>query len=490
MNKKNDKTKNYNKFSKKVDYSEYIDTDNNNEINDDENQKNILIESTEIPNDYIDTDDYQNNNEEDNYIYDINSEAEIYNFKKYDDREYGPFTDSWVHDNNQKNDIITDIELERQKIVDYLMSIEYPPQRSEGWFKQRDTIISASDGGSVVGSNKHEQPYKFIIKKVFGSTFKSNEFCYHGKKYETPATMIYENRMNVKVYEFGLVKSKKYKFLGASPDGIIGKYKKDGKSLTNKVGRMLEIKCPFIRKIKHDGEIIDHQVPIYYWVQVQLQLQCCELDECDFWQCKIYEYDDREEFLNDTSQNEPWRSRHNNLEKSCLIQLIPKNSVIPDFDINNKEHKEKYFNNIYENAIFIYPDELELGPKKLKEWENKTIEDIKTNEKYKDYIYDRTIFWRLDNSSSVTIQKDNKWFNDNIELLEKMWSYVEFYRNIQNIDKRNELFNFVNSDKLKTNKKVMKLIDYHFNNIPTDSLLKLKSKKKKKKINYIDCTDI
>ena len=32
-----------------------------------------------------------------------------------------------------------------------------------------------------------------------------------------------------------------------------------------------------------DGEICPH----YYWVQVQVQLECCDLEEFDFWQCSI-----------------------------------------------------------------------------------------------------------------------------------------------------------------------------------------------------------
>lgn len=395
----------------------------------------------------------QDNSKNKNGEYDYDNET--YKHIKYTDVKYGPFTESWVHDEKQYDDELEEIHIQRQKIVQGLMEIEYPAQRSEQWFKDRDTLISASDGGCVVGVNKHESPYKFIVKKVFGSTFKSNEFCYHGKKYEQIATMIYENRMNVIVHEFGLVRSKKYSFLGASPDGIVKFHKADGIHVTNRVGRMLEIKCPFIRKIKHDGEIKDHQVPIYYWVQVQLQLQCCELDECDFWQCELTEYNSREDFINDTNPDEPWRRIKNNLEKGCVIQLIPK--------ARKKEIEDgNYLNVIWEDAIFMYPDSIEWGPKKIDEWIEKCKKIIKTDEKYKDFEFDKEIYWKLETSSSVTVLRDEEWFSENLPILKKMWDYVLFYR--ENPIKKEELQKYLDNLEYKSNAKIMKFIEDHYNN--------------------------
>ena len=59
---------------------------------------------------------------------------------------------------------------------------------------------------------------------------------------------------------------------------------------------MLEIKCPTRRKINSTGEVKGVICPIHYWDQVQIQLACCDLDECDFWQCDIKEYPTKELF--------------------------------------------------------------------------------------------------------------------------------------------------------------------------------------------------
>lgn len=149
-------------------------------------------------------------------------------------------------------------------------------------------MITASDGGTIVGLNPYEHEFGFIAKKVHGKPFETSVDCYHGKKYEQVATMAYEYRMNVRVKEFGLCQHPKYTFIGASPDGIVSEYKlktKDGRtwdeiekevelikkeenkikymdrygSKTKYVGRMLEIKCPMRRKI-----LMDENAPEVY----------------------------------------------------------------------------------------------------------------------------------------------------------------------------------------------------------------------------------
>ena len=34
-----------------------------------------------------------------------------------------------------------------------------------------------------------------------------------------------------------------------------------------------------------------------YWIQMQIQLEVCDLEYCDFLECKLKEYDDEEEYL-------------------------------------------------------------------------------------------------------------------------------------------------------------------------------------------------
>lgn len=405
------------------------------------------------------------------------------------DKKYGPYGTDNYHSNNTQDDQISDDILRRTRVYRELASRYYPAQRSKEWFEMRDKMITASDGGTIVGVNPYEQPFSFITKKVFGKPFETNIDCYHGKKYEQVATSIYEYRMNVKVKEFGLCQHPKYSFLGASPDGIVSEYKlktKDGRTWdeidaeailidkiedkhefiehhcikTKFVGRMLEIKCPFRRKILMDDNIVEVYgvhgekitdlkkdckkgiCPSYYWVQVQLQLQCCDLDECDFWQCEVNEYADKDDFLDDTDPEHPWLSRQHGHEKGAVIQLMPIDQI------NNPGMK--YLDRIYNFASFIYQPRIDMTPVEIDTWINKTLHNL--NKTHTGMVFDSIKYWKVIASRNITINKDDKWFADNLDMFRKLWDYVEYFR--ANKDKGKLLKRYINTFPLDYYKKI------------------------------------
>lgn len=382
------------------------------------------------------------------------------NYVKRSGKDHEPYGDQWIHD-EQVDDEIT-LELEKRAVqYDKLRAIKLPKQRTKAWFDMRENKITASDGGCVLGVNHYNPIYEFIYKKTLPTPFQSNKACYHGKKLEQCATMVYEYRMNVTVADFGLMGHPVYDFLGASPDGICNRYKKDGIHKSRYVGRMLEIKCPQTRKIYKTGEIIDHICPIYYWVQVQLQLECCDLEECDFWQCDIAEYLTRNEFIEDTDVHEPFRSKQTGYEKGCLIQLLPKKRI-NDFmeekiTIEDGEETKKYIKNndkydkiVYEDASFIYAPEIEMSPYECDIWVAKTMMDISNNSEYEDRVFDRVIYWKLQNSCCVTINRDRQWFAESLPKLKQVWDYVVFFRN--NKDKLDLWDKFIKTQKFDANR--------------------------------------
>lgn len=363
---------------------------------------------------------------------------------QYTEPEYGPFGSQWAGD-NQTDDVPTPEVLVKREVFDVLRAIISPAQRSEGWFAKRDGAITASDGGCVLGVNKYEPAYKFLLKKVLGSDFTGNEACYNGKKYENIATMIYGYRSNVQIDEFGLLIHPKYSFLGASPDGIVNHYKLDGIHKTNSVGTMLEIKCPLSREIKTSGSVLEI-CPEYYWVQVQLQLECCDLDVCDFWQCKLYEYESRSEWLADTSPTEPYRSAKSNFEKGCVIQLLPLKKI-------DAVASYKYNSVVYNDSIFIYPPKVEMSPYECDVWVSEQMAQIHENPAYADYYMDRVIYWRLEKSSCLPIKRDRAWFEANLPKLREMWDYVEYFR--AHRDDMSIITRYIESLSQKRNEKIM-----------------------------------
>lgn len=396
------------------------------------------------------------NNESEMKAIEITEEQPMYTYPdnkpfKYTKRtsdKFEPFGTQWYHD-EQVDDMLNDTCLALEKQFDIVRAIKVPDQRTPEWYEMRDGKITASDGGTVLDQNHHDYQYKFILKKVTDQPFLSNKFVHHGKKYEDIATKIYEYRMNVLTEEFGLIGHPKYSFLGASPDRICGKYKLDGIHRSKYVGRMLEIKCPLVRKINMDGDIIDHICPIYYWIQVQLQLECCDLEECDFWQCEIREYDSRDEFINDTDPNEPFRSKETQFEKGCVIQLLPKNKME---DIINGKHDDV----VYDSAMYIYPPHVEMSPYDCDIWIAEKLGEINTNPKYKDYFFDQVVYWKLVISKCVTINRDRVWFAENLPKFKQMWDYVLILR--KNKDKVKILVDYIDSLTIKKNKPIMEVV--------------------------------
>lgn len=364
------------------------------------------------------------------------------------------------------SEITPELYEKRSKIFEQIRSIILPEQRSPEWFAMRNGKITASDGGAVVGKNKHEPQYNFILKKVLGSTFETGEACYHGKKFEQVVTMMYEYKNDVYTEEFGLLGHPEYYFLGASPDGICSPFKRDKITPTPLVGRMLEIKCPLMRKIKYEGDIKDKICPIYYWCQVQLQLECCDLDECDFVQCNIEEYKSREDWLNDTDDEFDFKSKKYGLERGVIIELL--SAKLSEDDFTDGEVK---LSTVYNQASFIYPPKIDMSIDELDNWILNEINNLKPTVKLH-----RIIYWRLIENNCTLILRDNQWFKDNLETLRTIWSYVEFLR--LNVDVTNEWKNFIDNLNMKSNDKIIK------------KLVELIEIKKHGYENYIKLTEI
>lgn len=377
--------------------------------------------------------------------------------------KYGPFGTDNLHD-TQKDDVYGDDEKRRAAQFDVLRAIELPPQRTDAWYAMRNGMLTASDGGTVLGLSKYDPEYTVYVKKISKQPFESNLYCYHGKKHEEIATMIYERRMNIKIDEFGLMQHPVHKIVGASPDGICNGKKLDGFHKSKFVGRMLEIKCPYSRKIKMEGDVKGEICPIHYWVQVQLQLECCDLDECDFWQCKITEYQNRDAFLEDTDPDEPFLSKSHGLEKGCLIQLMPKMSLkefkheqLKEGFGEDKVNNMTYDDMIYTHAIFLYPPRIEMSPFECDRWISDRISQFHFDDLYDKWHIDKVIYWKLELSHNVTIPRDRAWFAEVLPKYRTAWNRILFLR--ENKEQRELLLEYISTRKRKYNDDIMKVID-------------------------------
>ena len=306
--------------------------------------------------------------------------------------------------------------------VKKLINMPQLQQRSPEWYAARPNFITASSAANLLIRDKKTcgtyvktygledifdfdkkccNPYstkvQYYLDKCIGSKFKGNIATYHGQKYEQVASDIYSNMVNEDVLEFGLIIHEKYPWLAASPDGITPS------------GVMLEIKCPYRRKI-------NGITPLVYWIQTQLQMEVCDLEKCDFAEFEFIEFSSKEEW-EDTVLDIDF------LHTGIIIQI----EKITDSDIPNPEDNE-----------YIYPPrELINNDFAINEWVETEID--KLNNSIKEQFTDKRkfsrVFWKVKSQYIKTIHRDREWFENTKPVFIKEWNKIEFYKKNDNYKK-------------------------------------------------------
>jgi putative phage-type endonuclease len=163
---------------------------------------------------------------------------------------------------------------------------EFLKQRTEEWFAARKNMITASEASVVLDCNIYQSSYDLLIKKLYQVDKEiSQEATEWGNIFEPIAIQFYEFIKKEHVLSMGLVPHSIYKWLGASPDGLLLS------------GKILEIKCPITRSISGD-------IPLPYWIQMQIQMEVCNIDTCDYLECQFYQYKNESEYSKDITSEE------------------------------------------------------------------------------------------------------------------------------------------------------------------------------------------
>ncbi len=182
--------------------------------------------------------------------------------------------------------------LENQKHGIYLQ------QKTDAWYEARNNMLTASDCAAALDCNQYESSRELLIRKTslgVGSSESSPAVAW-GNMYEPIARDFYAAQIGCVVHEVGLIPHREYPWLGASPDGVVC-------GIGGKSGKIVEIKCPVTRKVTGD-------VPYPYWIQIQIQLEVCDVDVCDFVDCE-FEVCDEEQYTRAKGAkglmlNKPW----------------------------------------------------------------------------------------------------------------------------------------------------------------------------------------
>lgn len=295
--------------------------------------------------------------------------------------------------------------------IDILRNKPQPAQRTSEWYSNRYNLITASNAYKIFESQAmknqliYEKCKPLASLDPLGQTDEEFKFVnvnsplHWGQKYEPVSVMIYEEKFKTIIEDFGCIKHDKYNFLGASPDGI------NVDETNERYGRMLEIKNIVNREI--DG------IPKKeYWIQMQLQMEVCDLDECDFLETKFIEYEDYDKFKEDSITDMDTNDEEFiNLRESLDNKL--KGTII--------YFQQKNGSPFYDYMPFDIYDEEDVN-----EW---TEEELKKyeSEPY-EYMYVNTIYWKLEKISCVLVCRNREWFNMNVEEIEEFWRLIEYER--------------------------------------------------------------
>jgi len=257
----------------------------------------------------------------------------------------------------------------RRAELERILALPQIPQRTQEWYAQGKSVLTASEFGNLFGSPRAVRQLAF--NKIGAPTSQTNRLacmtCEMGPfdwgiRFEPVVKQILEARWGAKIVDSGRLTHPTDPLLAASPDGLILEA-----TDPNRVGRLLEIKCPISREI---GE----SIPFEYWCQMQIQMEVTGIEECEYVEVKIDSISPKKADLSGaTPDGSIW-----------LFQDTATCQMHYSYTMSEKEEAES------------------------KGW------DLM-----------ETIPWRLGNFFSKTVVRDKSWFNSTAQMRSDFWALVE-----------------------------------------------------------------
>jgi putative phage-type endonuclease len=269
------------------------------------------------------------------------------------------------------------------------LNIPQPDQRTKEWYEFRHNHITASNAWKCLGTASSIN--QIILEKLtplnvekYKPSLNDNPMTW-GQRFEDISIMFYENKYNVKVDDLGCLEHPEHTFLAASPDGII--------TSKNNNSRLLEIKNVVSRKIT--------KIPKPdYWMQMQLQMEVCDIDECDFLETKFVEYGGFSEFKCDINET-----------NKGIIMMFVKNNEIPVYE----------YSELYKNI------------EDIEKWMDEKMDYY---EKVENITWFKNIYWKMEEFSCIMVKRNKIWFENAIQKIKDVWEIIvkERENDCKNID--------------------------------------------------------
>ena len=155
-------------------------------------------------------------------------------------------------------------------------------QRTAQWHAKRGEMVTASEVYRIFTTPDARRDVMMRKLEPAVPSDGSNPIpaLIWGTRFEPVAKKLYEQETKCTILDVSCVQHPRYEFLGASPDGLIIPH---DAADHKRYGRLVEFKCPMSRALKDE-------IPIGYVHQMQMQMECTGIDECEYVEFRFKQF--------------------------------------------------------------------------------------------------------------------------------------------------------------------------------------------------------
>lgn len=267
----------------------------------------------------------------------------------------------------------------RQENIQRLLNHPQVEQRTHEWYMEAANLLTASQFAKILKPGRTRG--QLVLEKASGtvdtkqrrtvsSTAYLNPFTW-GIRFEPVVKQIYSELTSSKLVDLGRLRHQTEKHLAASPDGLVVE------GPPEVLGRFVEFKAPVTR-------IITKQIPDEYSVQMQIQMEVGNVEECDYLEVKF-------------------------------------NSKYGEKEAVEPEEEPRFRGNIFvigssNEEGDVYPKRYEYSPLNTLDW----LPTIEEGE-----IIMETVPWNTSDYFMITVKRQRAWFASVKPSMEAFWGDVE-----------------------------------------------------------------
>lgn len=268
--------------------------------------------------------------------------------------------------------------MDLDKVEQLLFLYGHDDQRTNAWHAKRGEMLTASEIYKALKDATPAQKHEIIMSKLTprqqGFGFGAKALIW-GTRLEPVAKHIYCKYLQggIEIADTTCIPHREHSFLGASPDGILITADKND----FRYGKLVEFKCPISRDFSDDTPI-----PTTYYHQMQLQLECTDMEECDYVEMKFREVN-YTDWVESTAQYKSWFA-------------------------------------VSEDGKVVYRDIHDT--RDVATWRKEMMANLDTE-------WWTTLYWVFEKYRLTTVPRDRTWLSTHIDSFREVWNTVQQHRN-------------------------------------------------------------